>query len=848
MPASVNPWGYSSVGDHQRQEQELEQESFQHGQAFPLQNQVRFHDNDDNDNNSDQEEHKSDFRINFQQDNRVDPLDTDDEDEDEDEDDNEGRDLDDYTPLAAGTKRPYNTSAKGKPRSPCRILATVMGSAAVVAMAFALLSLLHLNNNKSLDPSPPPTTPQANETGPARLLNPPAGVSIDDFKLADFKAPAWDWDINDFLPIDITNGPKFTSIKWKNGEQYLVVNCPQPYQYHFRSFAKNELREHASVSHSDDDLLHLGEEPYVFVMCPPGQNNANVVFREFDMPDDPTIQHPPHVAGTAQAPQPLVEDVVMLLIDAISRAKFKIVMKTVMEVLNTVNTTGGHRIYDFEHYNVLGQNSPPNKAFIYSGQSIENMNHGPKHWLWDVYEEQGFRTAHTDGECGGEEGVHDYVSGAISFEYSHIYGRVPAQYQMNQVSWCQNHDMHLEAKVWGQSCTLPPKVRYDVDLMGGMRYNTPYCAGEKAIHEHIMENMEGWLASNKGNKRFATYSFMDSHSPDHHHISFDRKLAKFVQDLLIGQEGVPPLLNPNSALVIMADHGLHYGRETYTFPGFIHHKIPPLFVALPKPLLEQRPEFTAALELNQNRILSHMDLHQTFLHLAYGDQPVPEGQTYIDYMTKFIADGTFRRQFHDKSPNMTSQAQTFGRSLLLPIEDTRSCSTGGIPHDFCAFQPFLDLDPSKPIDATFLRQALLLFAKRMNELTVIHKVDDVCLQSSLTLQPLDTAPSTSGSFEDIGTADLVMESAYASASPATQPGVENKGRVFYFMARDRARPRRKYSVTMKEADMVLGLTDSMTIQQMSAYAAEWYPCAQRITHAGKAIGRWRDVVKHFCTC
>ncbi|KAF9315229.1 hypothetical protein BG003_003376 [Podila horticola] len=848
MPASVNPWGYSSLADHQGQEQEKEQEFFKDGQAFVLQDRVRFLDNDDNDNNSDQEEHRSDFRINLEQDNRVDPLDTDDEDEDEDEDDNEGQDLDDYAPLAAGAKRPYNTLAKSKPRSPCRILATVMGSAAVVALVFALLSLLHLDNNKSLDPPSPPTTPQANETGPTRLLNPPAGVSIADFKLADFKAPAWDWDINDFLPIDITNGHKFTSIKWKNGEQYLVVDCPQPYQYHFRSFAKNELREHASVSLSDDDLLHLSEEPYVFVMCPPGQNNANVVFREFDMPDDPTIQHPPHVAGTAQAPQPLVEDVVMLLVDAISRAKFQIVMKTVMEVLNSVNTTGGHRIYDFEHYNVLGQNSPPNKAFIYSGQSIENMNKGPKHWLWDVYEEQDFRTAHTDGECGGEEGVHDYVSGAISFEYSHIYGRVPAQYQMNQVSWCQNHDMHLEAKVWGQSCTLPPKVRYDVDLMGGMRYNTPYCAGEKAIHEHIMENMEGWLASNKGNKRFATYSFMDAHSPDHHHISFDRKLAKFVQDLLIGQEGAPPLLNPNSALVIMADHGLHYGRETYTFPGFIHHKIPPLFVALPKTLLEQRPEFTAALEQNQNRILSHLDLHQTFLHLAYGDQPIPEGQTYTDYMTKFIADGTFRRQFHDKSPNMTSYAQTFGRSLLLPIEDTRSCSTGGIPHDFCAFQPFLDLDPAKPVDATFLRQALLLFAKRMNELTAIHKVDDVCLQSSLTLQPLDAAPSATGSFEDIGTADLVMESAYASALPVTQPGVQSKGRVFYFMARDRTRPRRKYSITMQEADMVLGLTDSMTIQQMSAYAAEWYPCAQRITQAGKAIGRWRDVVKHFCTC
>ncbi|KAF9427116.1 hypothetical protein BGZ94_005454 [Podila epigama] len=856
MPSSTDSWGYSSLGN------QAQQPLSGAGESFPLQPQARFRDdvqdgdalaNDRNDYSPSlySENNNSDFRINFNNNkhNDVDPLDTDDEDED---DDNEGQDLDDYAPLAAGsTKRSYKDTTNNRQKTPCRILATVFGSAVIVALAFALLSMLHLNNNKSLDPPPEPT-PTNNTTAPARLLNPPTGINIDQFTLDDFKLPPWDWDINTFLPIDITNGPKFTKIAWRNGEQYLSVDCPQPYRYHFRSFAKDEFREHASISYSIDDLLHLGQEPYVFVMCPPGMDNANVVFREFDMPDDPDVTHPPHVPGTAEAPQPLVEDVVMLLVDAISRAKFLVAMKTVMEVIQKVNTTGGHRIFDFEHYNVLGQNSPPNKAFIYSGQSVENMKQGPKHWLWHVYEEQGFSTAHTDGECGGEEGVHDYVMGAITYEYAHIYSKEPAQYQMNQVGWCQNHDMHMESKIWGQSCTLPPSVRYDDDLMGGMRYNTPYCAGEKAIHEHIMENMEGWLASHKGHKRFVTWSFMDAHSPDHHHISFDRKLAKFIQDLLIGSDGAAPLLNPNSVLVIMADHGLHYGRETYTFPGFIHHKIPPLFVALPKPLLEQRPDFTAALESNQNRVLSHLDLHQTFLHLAYGDQPAPAGEQYTEYMTRFIADGTFRRQFHANAPNQTSFAQTYGRSLLLPIEANRSCSSGGIPHDFCAFQPFLALDPSKAQDATFLRQALLLVAKRMNELAVAHKVNDICLPSSLVLDPPEeTGASPTGSYDVIGTADLVMESAYASGSPSIKQalyGEKNRGRVFYFMVRDRSAAQRKYSITMQEDDMVMGVTSTMTIQQMSAYASSWRPCAERITKAGNAIGKWQEVVKHFCVC
>ncbi|KAK3835691.1 MAG: hypothetical protein J3R72DRAFT_451082 [Linnemannia gamsii] len=879
------------------------------GQSFRLQDQlgggsgsasVRRDDDNDNDSflgsDSGDRSPRREFRVTFKDNNGAEDAQSekrgrtnvDDYSSSEDEDDDEDLDnLDDFVPLAS-TKRYQSKSSSSPSRfsrvsHPCKILATVCGTATVVSLAFALLSLLHLNNNQSLNQG----AGQSNDTTTAipipdnRFLKPPAGLTMEEFNVADFHLPPWDWDINKFVPIDITNGPKFTSIQWRNGEQYLTVDCPhQPnYRYHFPSFPKDEFRNHPTVTHGIDDLLHIGNEPYVFVLCPPGQNNANLVFREFDVPEEEVPpESPPHIAGTQEAPQPLVDDVVMLLVDAISRGKFLAAMVNAMEALQAANTTDSrYQIFDFQHYNVLGQNSPPNKAFIYSGQSIENMNHGPKHWIWDTYEEQGFTTAHTDGECGGRTGIHDYISGAITYEYTHIFGRIPAQYQMSQPSWCENHDMHVVSNIWGQSCRLPPQVHYDKDLMGGMRWNTPYCAGHKAIHEFIMDDLEGWLVSKKGKRRFATYSFMDAHSPDHHHISFDKHLATFIRKLLIGQDGQPPLLSPKSALVIMADHGLHYGRETYTFPGFLHHKIPPLFMALPKTLLEERPALARNLEDNQGRIISHLDLHQTFHHLAYGDFPVTNNgpnqsqeQAYSDFMTKFIADGTFRRQFHATAPNQTSYAQQYGRSLLLPIDEKRTCITAGIPQDWCAFQPFLDLDPSKPLDARFMRGALLMLSNRMNNITRIHHVDDVCHPASLSLQP-ESPPGLledatlrgdavwNGTFDDIGTQDLVMESAYANAEPskggAAVPyvyDVHNLAaagtRVFYFMVRDRHRPNRKYSVTMRQDDLERGVGDRITIQQMSAYAAAWGPCSAKISQGGKAIGDWHDTVKHFCVC
>ncbi|KAF9086336.1 hypothetical protein BGX29_001456 [Mortierella sp. GBA35] len=892
---------YSSLTQNNGPKGLLDRSTTPEAQSFPLQDQLGSSANcryDDNDSflgsDTDDRSPRREFRVTFKDSDEVhteegrtnNGYSNNDDDDDDDDDDEEDFDhLDDFVPLASTKRYQTKTSSPSwfsRVSHPCKILATVCGTATVVSLAFALLSLLHLNNNQSLNQGAGQQTngtTTVDQQPDNRFLKPPPGLTMEDFNVEDFQLPPWDWDINKFVPINITNGSKFTSIQWRNGEQYLAVDCPQQpnYRYHFPSFPKDEFRNHPTATQGIDDLLPLGKEPYVFVLCPPGQNNANVIFREFDVPEESTPESPPHIAGTQEAPQPLLDDVVMLLVDAVSRGKFLAAMTKSMEALQAANTTESrYRIFDFEHYNVLGQNSPPNKAFIYSGQSIENMNHGPKHWLWDVFEEQGFTTAHTDGECGGQTGVHDYTSGAITYEYSHIFRRIPAQYQMAQPSWCENHDMHVVSKIWGQSCVLSNHVNYDKELMGGMRWNTPYCAGHKAIHEFIMDDLEGWLASKKGNRRFATYSFMDAHSPDHHHISFDEHLGTLFRKLLIGQDGQPPLLSPRSTLIIMADHGLHYGRETYTFPGFLHHKIPPLFMALPKTFLQEQPALAQNLEINQRRIISHLDLHQTFLHLAYGDFPVNNNnnqspdEAYSEFMTKFIATGDFRQQFHAVAPNGTSYAQKYGRSLLLPIDEKRTCVTAGIPQDWCAFQPFLDLDPAKALDARFMRGVLVLLSNRMNNLTKIHHVDDVCHPASLTLVPelpkgLQEDPALrgtavwNGTFEEIGTEDLVMESAYANAEPskrdAAKPYVYDVHslaaagtRVFYFMIRDRHRPNRKYSVTMRQDDLERGVGDRITIQQMSAYSAAWSPCAARISQGGKAIGEWHDVIKHFCVC
>ncbi|KAF9166850.1 hypothetical protein DFQ26_006700 [Actinomortierella ambigua] len=867
--SSSSSWGYDSLD--RRQDDDAHD-------SFPLQSQRPRNDHppiqkgedhaDDSDNDvdlhSDDKGRTQDYRLNLGNQDSDSEERGDDDDDDDEEDDDDFLFQDDLAPLDRTKRSKFNPATA--PRHPCKVLATVFGTATIVALAFALLSMLHIGQNNTLNDA---NNNNNNDTSsnnsitfePGRLLYPPPGVSVDDFDVTKFDLPAWNWDLNKFLPIDITKGPVFARISWKNGEQYLNVSCPQPYRYHFPSFAENEFKTHP-VADSYETFLPLGNEPYVFVLCPPGINNANVVMREFDEPDPSQPTEPSRVPGTKAAPQPLMDDVVMILVDAIAREKFIKQMVKTMAVLDRINAAGvetgtGHRIFDFKHYNVLGRNSPPNKAFIYSGQPLDNLRQGT-HWLWDTYQEQGFTTAHSDGECGGQKGLGDYVSGAITYEYAHVFRRVPAQYQMAEQMFCENHDMHYAKQVWGQSCTLPPGVNYDRALMGGMRWNTPYCAGNRALHEFIMEDLQGWLVSKKGQRRFATYSFMDAHSPGHHSITFDANFANFMEILLIGKDGNEPLLSPQSTLVIMADHGLHYGPEYYSFSGFLHHHIPPLYMAVPRKTLADYPELAQNLETNQERIISHLDLHQTFHHLAYGDQG-PDMTT--EEMMLFLQQPDFRHRFHAQAPVGHSFAQDKGRSLLLPIDVHRSCFTGGIPSDWCAFQPFLIFDPKKQIDAVFMQKALVMVANKMNEITARFGLETLCRNASVTPLPLypdETDPNKTllmrnetRLFEHVRTEDLVMQSGYASALPAKAAvGLPGQSRVFYLRVQDSRVPHRLYAVNLIEDEIVMGNTTRMEIQQMSSYESYWSGCRTKLADAGVDLsrGELEGYMKHFCVC
>ncbi|KAJ1621442.1 hypothetical protein T492DRAFT_847045 [Pavlovales sp. CCMP2436] len=70
------------------------------------------------------------------------------------------------------------------------------------------------------------------------------------------------------------------------------------------------------------------------------------------------------------------------------------------------------------------------------------------------------------------------------------------------------------------------------------------------------------------------------------------------------------------ALLLLSDHGIHYGQLFDTDPaGAREHLAPPLYAALPNRWLNEHPRAAANLCANRGRLVSPFDVHATLAHL-----------------------------------------------------------------------------------------------------------------------------------------------------------------------------------------------------------------------------------------
>ncbi|CAG8633479.1 3139_t:CDS:10, partial [Ambispora leptoticha] len=657
--------------------------------------------------------------------------------------------------------------------------------------------------------------------------------------------PSWKNITQDHTVIDIIPGRTFISIQYDplTGGQLINVDCKIPFEYHFPSMHSIFSSKFKLWDQSIDGLLKF-EEEYVLIKC---GSESNFLTREPILKEQQSIEPnsplPDHSILHNQSP--LADDVVFLLLDAVSREHFNEEFPKTVNFLKNMQqyTNNTHETFSFNRYNVLGLNSPPNKAFLYSGQSRDylNWNKGSAKatWLWELFEDQGFVTMHSDGECGDwwEWPFTGYADGAITYYYQKVRGHLPAQHQFPHVSICDVYKLSKD-KEFGRTCRLQHDMdsQYESNTIAGMIVNSRFCMGQKAGYEVQFDYLRQFLDVYKGldeneeyYKRFATVTLMDTHSPEKKIKSLDDSMVKLLTDLLIGGEsGEKPLLHPNSVVVILSDHGIHYGSEFASYEGYFHHKQPPLHMILPKTIADlHRPGFL----INKDKLTTHMDLHMTLLYLAFGQS---ENMNPLSTAAALKEASNFFPGGADEKTN----AQKYGDILLLPINATRTCQSIGIPPEFCPCVKFTQLNNNLTDDAIIIQRFLELAVDTMNMHIDTLQVGKVC--QKFDFHPTIANSSTTKEFEY---GDVAFYSGYYL------PASKKESQVYSMVANIKTFLA-KVKFTAAYDDIMNGRKNKVDVTQITSYKDEWEGiCRGRIRDevedGDNKVAKGESLLKHF---
>lgn len=279
---------------------------------------------------------------------------------------------------------------------------------------------------------------------------------------------------------------------------------------------------------------------------------------------------PATTAGDPSRPSPLIDNLILLLFDAESREKFKQEFTQLMDFFTNVEkyTNGTYRWFSMERYNVLAQNSAPNKPHIYGGVSLERLEAGENaNWLWDVFEEQGFKTTHSDGDCGGFKRLDDpsdWDYGDATHFYmkeQHRHGRkryMIGNHHFPAPALCDNNILFTETDPtdmnhFSTSCDFRAPTS-NMTFMEGFSFMTgPYCIGHKTIAKHTLDFIEEFMDVYKGEKRFATATFLDTHVDSRIRTHLDNDTTAFIKKMIIGDEktGAKPILSNNRFILFL---------------------------------------------------------------------------------------------------------------------------------------------------------------------------------------------------------------------------------------------------------------------------------------------------------
>uniref|UniRef100_A0A0K8TC27 Uncharacterized protein n=1 Tax=Lygus hesperus TaxID=30085 RepID=A0A0K8TC27_LYGHE len=152
----------------------------------------------------------------------------------------------------------------------------------------------------------------------------------------------------------------------------------------------------------------------------------------------------------------------------------------------------------------------------------------------------------------------------------------------------------------------------------------------------------------------------------------------------------------STVLIGLSDHGIRWGDFRQTFQGFLEERLPLATIVLPESFMAKYPEDVESLTLNSRRLSTPFDIYKTLLDILYKKyQSIPNN--YTDEPNRIHFNPHFKERGH-------------GISLFSKIPVNRTCTTAGIPPEWCACSTLQVV----PTNITFAKRLARIAVKSIN--------------------------------------------------------------------------------------------------------------------------------------
>ncbi|CAG9825535.1 unnamed protein product [Phaedon cochleariae] len=344
-------------------------------------------------------------------------------------------------------------------------------------------------------------------------------------------------------------------------------------------------------------------------------------------------------------------------VDAVSRLNLHRQMPETVKQLKQIGAV------ELLGYNKVGDNTFPNLMPVLTGMTEKELteNCWPKEnaffddcpFLWKDYKKKGFVTAY--GEDSSWMGLFNYQRNG---------------FQNQTVDYAYNYFNRESERALGNSHNM----------------NVDECVGGRLVYKDFLEYIKRFVITMDGNS-LPYFGFFWAVGLSHDYLNKpklgDGDYATLLKTLKDGGH------LENTVLILMSDHGIRWGAIRETFQGMMEERLPFVFMVLPEWYKYKYQKAYQNLMINERRLTTPFDLHETLLDLLH----------------------PFNLTEENLEASGTSNKRPRGVSFFRSISKNRTCEEAGIASHWCTCQQSVEVDAN----ATNVLEAAAFAVGNMNQ-------------------------------------------------------------------------------------------------------------------------------------